>query len=199
VSAILARAEDDDDLLLQAYHLWHRAIRRIASAAGDSSLHGTTVLLDLLPADLMRWTQSFDPAVLREGLARGRALAHAWNAWSPPSSGSSRTDRLTGTPAAPGRAEGRVQRALHLEEIEDAEGTVAVVATVSPSDAVHVPGLVALVCEGGDVLGHASVLARESGVPCVVGAGQARLRLGHAERLLVDGDRGEIVVTATRS
>lgn len=199
VSAILARAEDDDDLLLQAYHLWHRALRRIASAAGDPGLHETTVLLDLLPADLMRWTQHFDAGVLRDGLARGRALAHAWNAWSPPSSGSTRIDRLTGTPAAPGRAEGPVRRALHLEEIEDAEGTVAVVATVSPSDAVHVPGLAALVCEGGDVLGHASVLARESGVPCVVGVGQARLRLGQAVRLLVDGDRGEIVVTATRS
>ena len=42
----------------------------------------------------------------------------------------------------------------------------------------------------GDLLGHASVLCREFGIPCVVGIPGVRQRLARATEVLVDGDQG---------
>lgn len=209
--AILARAEDDDDLLLAAYQQWHRAVRRVATAAGSHAPARVTDLLDLLPDDLLEWMQHHDPAHFDAALARGRAIAHAWDARAPHSGDDgSAEDRVIGIAAAPGRAEGAVRRVDHLGDLDtddaqspdgtaaDGIAVIAVVATVGPADALHITGLGALVCEGGDVLGHASVLAREHGVPCVVGVPNARRRFAHAARLLVDGDRGEVLITARR-
>lgn len=208
---ILVRAEDDDDLLLVAYQQWHRAVRRVAEAAGVHAPARVTDLLDLLPDDLLGWMQHHDAAHFDAALARGRALARAWDAGTPDTEDDPTTvDRVSGIAAAPGRAEGVVRRVGQLGQLDTDDGerdddtttevatVIAVVTTVGPADALHITGLGGLVCEGGDVLGHASVLAREHGVPCVVGVVNARRRFAHATRLLVDGDRGEVVVTARR-
>ena len=192
-AAALARAEDDDDLLLRAYHLWHRALRRAVRGRGGTGADAEAAL-DLLPEDLERWLDGASDEERDRALTRGRALASAWAATTPSRAGD--TVQLRGSAAAPGRVEGPVRRALHLASIEPGRGepVIAVVSTLSPADAVHVPDLLGLVCEGGSVLGHASVLAREHGIPCVVGVPDARRRLARAHRILVDGDRGEIVV-----
>ncbi|HSE16320.1 MAG TPA: PEP/pyruvate-binding domain-containing protein [Pyrinomonadaceae bacterium] len=51
-----------------------------------------------------------------------------------------------------------------------------------------------LVIERGGMLSHGAIVAREFGIPCVVGVQHATRELLHAGRIEVDGDRGEVHV-----
>jgi pyruvate,water dikinase len=65
-----------------------------------------------------------------------------------------------------------------------------VAATVLPGMAVLVDGAVAIVAEHGGPLGHGAALARELGLPCVVGASGALALLADGDEVLVDGAAG---------
>src|SRR5690606_8171357 len=54
---------------------------------------------------------------------------------------------------------------------------------------VHAAGLV---CDVGGMLTHGSVIAREYGIPAVVGVGDATLKLRTGQRIRVDGSRGVV-------
>ena len=47
-----------------------------------------------------------------------------------------------------------------------------------------------LVTDVGGVLAHGSIVAREFGLPAVLGTGEASQRIRHGQRITVDGDRG---------
>ena len=51
-----------------------------------------------------------------------------------------------------------------------------------------------LVIERGGMLSHGAIVAREFGIPCVVGVQHATRELLHAGQIEVDGDRGEVHV-----
>lgn len=51
-----------------------------------------------------------------------------------------------------------------------------------------------LVIERGGMLSHGAIVAREFGIPCVVGVQNATRELLHAGQIEVDGDRGEVHV-----
>jgi len=65
--------------------------------------------------------------------------------------------------------------------------------SVTPATLVQLAGAVALVCEHGGALGHAAALARELGMPCVVGCAEITRELRPGDQLLVDGDAGLVV------
>jgi pyruvate,water dikinase len=69
---------------------------------------------------------------------------------------------------------------------------VLVVRTLDPSLASVLPRLAGLVAETGSVLAHLAILAREAGVPTVVGAAGALDRYEPGTVVRVDGDTGEI-------
>ncbi|MEO7670260.1 MAG: PEP-utilizing enzyme, partial [Polyangia bacterium] len=52
----------------------------------------------------------------------------------------------------------------------------------------------AVVVETGHVLGHVAAQARERGIPAVVGAAGARAAIPEGTLVLVDGDRGEVLI-----
>ena len=54
------------------------------------------------------------------------------------------------------------------------------------------PRAAAIVTDVGAPLSHAAVVARELGIPAVVGCGDATMRLKTGDWVLVDGGRGEI-------
>lgn len=58
---------------------------------------------------------------------------------------------------------------------------------------VHAAGLV---CDVGGMMTHGSVVAREYGIPAVVGVGDGTKRLRSGQRLRVDGSRGIVEVLA---
>jgi pyruvate,water dikinase len=69
---------------------------------------------------------------------------------------------------------------------------VLVVRTLDPNLASLLPQLGGLVAETGSVLSHLAILARELGVPTVVGVEGATSRLRPGMRVLVDGTSGEV-------
>ncbi|MFE2886681.1 PEP/pyruvate-binding domain-containing protein [Streptomyces sp. NPDC059272] len=69
---------------------------------------------------------------------------------------------------------------------------VLVVRTLDPTLAPHLPGLAALVAQTGSPLSHLAVLAREFGVPAVVGATDAVRRFPPGSRIAVDGTTGDV-------
>ena len=63
---------------------------------------------------------------------------------------------------------------------------------VTPALAVFIAGCAALVSETGGLLDHGAALARELGVPCVVGCTDAWSQLLDGTMVLVDGDAGTV-------
>lgn len=100
-----------------------------------------------------------------------------------------RGDRVaaTGTPAGGGRGAGPVHHGA-----DPPPGSVLVVTVLDPSLApvlAHVAGLVA---ETGSPLSHLAILAREHGVPTVVGAAGALSRFPPGQVVVVDGTTGDV-------
>ncbi|GKQ38196.1 PEP/pyruvate-binding domain-containing protein [Streptomyces sp. A012304] len=69
---------------------------------------------------------------------------------------------------------------------------VLVVRTLDPAFAPLLPGLLGLVAQTGSPLSHLAVLAREFGLPAVVGVVDAVHRFPPGSRLTVDGTTGEV-------
>ena len=102
-----------------------------------------------------------------------------------------RPSTLRGTGACGGTASGP---AAVLGDVRDAArlrgGDVLVTRQTDPGWA-PVFGLVSgLVIERGGLLSHGAIVAREFGLPCVVGVENATGRIGSGQRVTVDGDRG---------
>ena len=89
-----------------------------------------------------------------------------------------------------GRVRGIVVRDPH--EVNASEPTVFVTDTLIPGHAPALVAAAAAVAEHGGLLGHGAALAREQGIPCVVGCAGASL-LAPGDRVLVDGDAGLVI------
>ena len=70
---------------------------------------------------------------------------------------------------------------------------ILVVRTLDPSLAPLLPQVIGLVAETGSVLSHLAILARELGIPTVVGVPDAVERFPAGARVAVDGSQGEVV------
>ncbi|MEU5877166.1 PEP/pyruvate-binding domain-containing protein [Spirillospora sp. NPDC047279] len=95
-------------------------------------------------------------------------------------------------PAGGGRGSGTV----HSGPGAPPPGSVLVVDTLRPSLAAHLPVLAGLIAETGSPLSHLAILARELGVPAVVGVRGAAGRFPAGTEVLVDGDTGRVEVLA---
>ena len=93
----------------------------------------------------------------------------------------------TGTGAGGGRGVGPVH---HGDD--PPQGCVLVVRSLDPALAPVLPRLAGLVAETGSVLAHLAILARESGVPTVVGLAGALDDLPPGVVVEVDGDEGRV-------
>jgi len=71
-----------------------------------------------------------------------------------------------------------------------------VLVTVSTSEAFNIllPLLGAIVTDSGGLLSHSAIVAREYGIPGVVGTRDATERIADGTRVRVDGDAGEVTV-----
>ncbi len=77
---------------------------------------------------------------------------------------------------------------------EPPAGAVLVVPHLDPRLATVIPRLAGLVAETGSPLSHLAILAREHGVPTVVGHARATTTYREAQRLEVDGTAGTVRV-----
>jgi pyruvate,water dikinase len=101
------------------------------------------------------------------------------------------TEAIEGYPGSSGRVEGIV-RYLSCPE-EGAllqEGEILLASTANVGWTPIFPRAAAVITDIGAPLSHAAIVARELGIPAVVGTGNATMRLRTGDRVLVDGGRG---------
>ena len=109
----------------------------------------------------------------------------------------SRPDVLRGMPASPGRATGPVRVVRGPEDFTRFQpGEVLVAQGTAPAWTPLFGLAVAVVTDGGSLAAHASLVAREYGIPAVVGVGDATVRLRDGQRVTVDGSAGIIETQA---
>ena len=99
-----------------------------------------------------------------------------------------RADPPGGTGAGGGRGSGVVHGGGGPPE----PGAVLVVRTLDPNLAPVLPRLGGLVAETGSILSHLAILARELGVPAVVGVDDAVARFPAGTTVTVDGTTGAV-------
>ncbi len=99
-----------------------------------------------------------------------------------------------GLAAAPGKASGRVRVLGTPDEGERLqEGEILVAQMTNPDWLPTIRRAAALVTDTGGMTCHAAIVARELGVPCVVGTRTATRDLHDGITVTVDGARGEVV------
>lgn len=100
---------------------------------------------------------------------------------------------LHGFAVSPGRvsaAASVIRSAADFGKMEP--GTVLVCPTTTPAWTPLFSQARALVTDVGGILAHGSIVAREYGIPTVMGTGNATQRIAHGQVITVDGDRGVV-------
>jgi phosphohistidine swiveling domain-containing protein len=100
-------------------------------------------------------------------------------------------DTIVGIPASGGRASGPVRILHSIDEFERVRtGDVLVAPMTAPAWTPLFDRLAAIVTDTGGVAAHASIVAREYGLPAVVGTADATRRLRDGDMVEVDGSAG---------
>lgn len=101
---------------------------------------------------------------------------------------------IVGHPASAGRATGPVRIVTGPADFDQfADGDVLVAKTTAPAWTPLFGHAAAIVTDGGTLAAHASLVAREFGIPAVVGAGDATTRLRTGQYVTVDGNTGTVL------
>ena len=102
---------------------------------------------------------------------------------------------LPGLPASPGRASGTARVIRTPDEFDRLQqGDVLVAPATTPAWTQLFVRAAAVVTDTGSPLAHASLAAREYGIPAVVGTGNATARLRDGQIVTVDGNIGLVEV-----
>jgi rifampicin phosphotransferase len=100
---------------------------------------------------------------------------------------------LVGEPASPGRATGPARIVRSPEDFGRFEvGEVLVARLTAPAWTPLFGRAAAVVTDGGTLAAHASLVAREYGIPAVVGTGDATHHLRDGQVVTVDGSAGVV-------
>ena len=195
---ITARDDDPGGVLREALRLrvrWvqelqARAARLLASRLID---RGTVPDLDTVRAMQL---EELRAVVESEGEAVAAVASSQLESGPPlPRAFQLRGDELVavtgGDEGGSGAGGGRGRGPAHLGD-DPQDGDVLVVSSLDPSLAPLLGRLGGLVSSTGSVLSHVAILAREAGVPTVVGVHGATERFEEGQVLEVDGDAGSV-------
>ncbi|MEG5035101.1 putative PEP-binding protein [Microcoleus sp. AT3-D2] len=128
-------------------------------------------------------------------LLKGEKVAPVWEKPIAPA----RTPAiLRGLAAASGKVEAiaQVMTNSHPENAEFLAGGILVARTIEPNWLPWLKVAAGVVAEQGGMTGHGAILARELGIPAVVGVAGATRAIASGDWVLVDGDSGEVFATA---
>ena len=102
---------------------------------------------------------------------------------------------IQGFPGAVGCVEGTVRRIDRVEDGNQVQpGEILVTTITNVGWTPLFPRLAAIVTDVGAPLSHAAIVARELGIPAVVGCGNATMLLKTGDRVRVDGVSGSVEV-----
>jgi pyruvate,water dikinase len=101
--------------------------------------------------------------------------------------------KLVGVSGSPGRYTGTVRIIRDESEFSQlAHGDVLVCPITTPTWSVLFGQAGAIVTDAGGVLSHSAIIAREHGIPAVLGTGDATRRLKNGQTVVVDGTNGVV-------
>jgi pyruvate,water dikinase len=104
-------------------------------------------------------------------------------------------DRLRGLAASPGVYEGPARLIAGPAEFgRIQQGDVLLTPATTEAFNILLPLLGAIVTDNGGLLSHSAIVAREYGIPGVVGTREATERITDGARVRVDGTAGEVMV-----
>ena len=103
---------------------------------------------------------------------------------------------LVGLPVSAGTVEGRARVILDLADADLEPGDILVTAYTDPSWTPLFVAVAGLVTEVGGLMTHGAVIAREYGLPAVVGVEHATRLIKDGERIRVDGTDGYVEIVA---
>jgi phosphohistidine swiveling domain-containing protein len=108
---------------------------------------------------------------------------------------SDRVDSVAGVAAAHGVAEGRARVLASADDLDDLEpDEILVCRTTDPSWASAFHLAAGAVIDIGSTSSHGAIVAREMGMPCVIGTGNGTLVLRTGDLIRVDGSAGMVTI-----
>jgi phosphoenolpyruvate synthase/pyruvate phosphate dikinase len=113
--------------------------------------------------------------------------------------GSYHTDRLpegalAGIGVSAGTVEGRARVAFKMEQARLESGDILVTAFTDPSWTPLFVSAAGLVTEVGGLMTHGAVIAREYGLPAVVGVENATKTIKDGQRIRINGSEGYVEI-----
>jgi len=131
------------------------------------------------------------PAIARLMRATGLAMGEVFGS----SQAENEENLLRGLAASPGVYEGTARRVSGPAEFgRIIQGDVLVTEATTEAFNILLPLLGAIVTDNGGLLSHSAIVAREYGIPGVVGTREATDRIADGARIRVDGDAGEVTI-----
>lgn len=141
--------------------------------------------------EALLWSHGANTSTAAQPAATGPSSASA------PEHGGEAVDALAGVACSPGRRHGRVRIVRGEADFGSVEsGDVIVCRTTDPAWSVLFGVAGALVTDHGGVLCHAAIVAREFGIPAVLGTTQATEVLRDGQQVTVDGTAGRVLLGA---
>jgi len=103
-------------------------------------------------------------------------------------------EAIVGLPVSSGVIEGRARVILNMEDADLEDGDILVTSFTDPSWTPLFVSIQGLVTEVGGLMTHGAVIAREYGVPAVVGVESATKLIKDGQRIRVNGTEGYVEI-----
>ena len=109
------------------------------------------------------------------------------------------TDTIPGIAGSPGAVEGPARVILDVGQLADVQDGEILVAPFTSTSWTPVFGrIVAAVTDAGGMMCHAAIVAREYGLPAVLGTGSATKQIATGDRIRVDATNGVVTIIERR-
>jgi pyruvate, water dikinase len=109
------------------------------------------------------------------------------------------TDTILGIAGSAGVVEGPARVILDVDQLDDLQDGEILVAPFTSTSWTPVFGrIAAAVTDAGGVMCHAAIVAREYGLPAVLGTGSASKQIATGDRIRVDAANGVVTIIERR-
>lgn len=105
------------------------------------------------------------------------------------------SDTMRGFPVSSGEVTAKASIVTGADEFDKmVPGSILVSPLTTPAWTQLFAHAVGLVTDMGSILAHGSIVAREYGIPAVLGVGNGTKRIQHGQTITIDGDAGTVVI-----
>ena len=178
------------------YHLTYSELAEVNNFSSDVA-HSACRLKDMAKQRRKLREQRMQlhaPPIIPEG-TRWQIGPIDMTAWETQKHNSMEAEVLNGFAVSPGRVTGLASVVLTPADFASMKpGSILVCPTTTPAWTPLFGQSLALVTDIGGILAHGSIVAREYGIPAVLGTGNGTRRIVSGQRITVDGNNGTVEI-----